>query len=206
MSVALARADSDAPSRADAQVFRAVETVFVVMSQRFPDNVMATFSTVHDNNQRYFFEEMNADSGVPTTTTVQQREETWTRLMLHNMQRAAASAPNVRYWVEEGAGHCPSKSDAFYEWMYALIAHDDGEPLPASHACEGCSVDDIEGCDGVVGSGKVRNECGDCVDVDDFLSTSRAWPRARRRRLSPSAIVVTNAGMPLQLRASRPRE
>jgi len=143
------------------------DDLFKILSERFPDNVIGTFTTVDDTNQQGFFREMH------NRTDVADLAGTWTRLMLQKVQGAAAAAPAFRYFVEEGSGHCPSKSDAFYEWMYALIAPPGGV-LPESVACEGCTAEEWLGCDGVTGSGMVRTECGDCVAAEDFTDRSLA--------------------------------
>jgi len=96
-----------------------------------------------------------------------------------------------------------SKNDEYAEFMQfitALLDDNRSSPLPP-FTCDSCAVEFTTGCDGVVGSTSLMDNCGNCRDVlvSNCTISAPDWVRAACPDFRESGQLLTPASSPSEL-------
>ena len=126
------------------------------------DIKLGAYTSKHDKSQMGQLRDM---LGVIESRSDPADQARFARLALSLFDRLREDYPDTfATFIVDGDAHCGLALDVakthegFNEWALKLLDHQ----LPASFACTNCTLDVLEGCDGVKGSRQVEQHCMTC--------------------------------------------
>ena len=163
------------------------DAVGAILSKH-PNVQFAFYSRTEDETQLTFYTLMG---GIPAGTTSADAIKRWNRHNLAMLEGLKERYANFRSFVAPGKGHCSMTFDSalkeagFKTWLEDLLLHTSSNTSAAAanstggaassqaassastssrhpNCGEPCTLAGIQGCDGIVGSNKIEDRCGQC--------------------------------------------
>ncbi|KAJ1445604.1 hypothetical protein M885DRAFT_300689 [Pelagophyceae sp. CCMP2097] len=132
------------------------------MLRAHPTMTVGIYTSLHDATQMLFLVLMQ---GVITSTNQPADQAKFARIVLERLGLLAQEFPTQwSSFVVQGTTHCAVSTDVagthpgFDAWVASVF----NGAAPYSAACDVCTLDAMDGCDGVFGSRNVESHCMSC--------------------------------------------